>query len=210
MEKQVEDGSITRLVKKEQLNFQREIEKLRRSLGGIKQMQSLPDCLFVIDTGYEKIAIQEAKKLGIPIIAVVDTNNDPSPVDSVVPGNDDATRAIRLYTQVMADSIIEGRNSVTTRRAAEAAEAEHGIGRHDHPFENRADRWRLDPGGGLRLRRGLRQLPADNRLADRRANGVLQVVGLGNGPGRLLQRIEPPLAAECRGETFRVGHHGSV
>ncbi|MDT0497266.1 30S ribosomal protein S2 [Algiphilus sp. W345] len=122
MEKQVEDGSITRLVKKEQLNFQREIEKLRRSLGGIKQMQSLPDCLFVIDTGYEKIAIQEAKKLGIPIIAVVDTNNDPSPVDSVVPGNDDATRAIRLYTQVLADSIIEGRSSVTTRRAAEAAE----------------------------------------------------------------------------------------
>lgn len=124
MEKQVEDGTINRLNKKEQLNFQREIEKLRRSLGGIKQMPSLPDCLFVIDTGYEKIAVQEAKKLGIPIVAVVDTNNDPNGIDCVVPGNDDATRAIKLYAQALADAIIEARGAVTTGRGGEFAEGE--------------------------------------------------------------------------------------
>ena len=98
MEKQVEDGTINRLNKKEQLNFTREIEKLRKSLGGIKDMPSLPDCLFIIDTGYEKNAVAEAKKLGIPVIAVVDSNNDPSGIECVIPGNDDATRAIKVYT----------------------------------------------------------------------------------------------------------------
>ncbi|QHS08962.1 30S ribosomal protein S2 [Sinimarinibacterium sp. NLF-5-8] len=111
MEKQVEDGTINRLNKKEQLTFTRELEKLRKSLGGIKGMPSLPDCLFIIDTGYEKNAIAEARKLGIPVVAVVDTNNDPSVVDYVVPGNDDATRAIRVYAQCVADAIIEGRGS---------------------------------------------------------------------------------------------------
>lgn len=122
MEKLVEDGKINRLNKKEQLNFQRELEKLHRSLGGIKQMPSLPDCLFIIDTGYEKIAVQEARKLGIPIVAIVDTNNDPSPVDCVVPGNDDATRAIKLYTQVIADTILEAKGAVTTGRSGEFVE----------------------------------------------------------------------------------------
>ncbi|MGH8539249.1 MAG: 30S ribosomal protein S2 [Stenotrophobium sp.] len=109
MEKSVEDGTINRLTKKEQLNHNRELEKLRKSLGGIKNMPALPDCLFVIDTGYEKNAIAEAKKLGIPVIAVVDSNNDPSQIDCVIPGNDDATRAIKVYTQCLADAIVEAR-----------------------------------------------------------------------------------------------------
>jgi len=113
MEKQVADGTINRLSKKEQLTFNREIQKLRKSLGGIKEMPSLPDCLFVIDTGYEKIAVSEAKKLGIPVIAVVDSNNNPEGIDCVIPGNDDATRAIKVYTQCVADAIIEGRGSNT-------------------------------------------------------------------------------------------------
>jgi small subunit ribosomal protein S2 len=111
MEKQVEDGSIARLTKKEQLTFTRELEKLRKSLGGIKQMPSLPDALFIIDTGYEKNAVAEAKKLGIPVIAVVDTNNDPAGIDCVIPGNDDATRAIRVYAQCVAEAIIDARGA---------------------------------------------------------------------------------------------------
>ncbi|HEY0975224.1 MAG TPA: 30S ribosomal protein S2 [Solimonas sp.] len=122
MEKQVEDGTINRLNKKEQLTFTRELEKLRKSLGGIKQMPSLPDCLFVIDTGYEKNAIAEAKKLGIPVIAVVDSNNDPDGIDCVIPGNDDATRAIRVYAQCVADAIIEGRGTNTVGRPEEFVE----------------------------------------------------------------------------------------
>jgi len=111
MEKQVEDGTVSRLSKKEQLLFQRELDKLRKSLGGIKSMPALPDCLFVIDTGYEKIAVAEARKLGIPVVAVVDSNNDPEPIDCVIPGNDDATRAIKVYAQCIADAIIDARGA---------------------------------------------------------------------------------------------------
>jgi len=121
MEKQIEDGTVNRLTKKEQLVFSREREKLNRSLGGIKDMPSLPDCLFVIDTGYENIAVSEAKKLGIPVVAVVDTNNDPDKIDYVIPGNDDATRAIKVYAQCIADAIIEGRGSNTNGRPDEFA-----------------------------------------------------------------------------------------
>jgi small subunit ribosomal protein S2 len=113
MEKQVEDGTVNRLTKKEQLNFTREMEKLNRSLGGIKDMSSLPDCLFVIDVGYEKIAVAEARKLGIPVVAVVDTNCDPDGVDCVVPGNDDATRAIKVYATAIADAISEAKGANT-------------------------------------------------------------------------------------------------
>ena len=109
MEKSVEDGTINRLPKKVQLGQQREMEKLRRSLGGIKEMSSLPDCLFVIDVGYEKIAVSEAKKLGIPVIAVVDTNYDPNLVDYPIPGNDDAIRAVQLYVRAAADAVLEGK-----------------------------------------------------------------------------------------------------
>jgi small subunit ribosomal protein S2 len=122
MEKKIEDGSINRLNKKEQLLFNRELEKLRKSLGGIKNMPSLPDCLFVIDTGYENIAVSEARKLGIPVVAVVDTNNNPEGIDVVVPGNDDATRAIKVYAQCIADAIIEGKGSNTVGRPDETVD----------------------------------------------------------------------------------------
>ena len=121
-----QDGRIARLTKKEGLNLQRELEKLERSLGGIKDMNRLPDALFIIDIGYEKIAISEARKLGIPIVGVVDTNNNPEDVDYVIPGNDDAIRAIRLYLQGAADAVPEGRATVTTgaAKAVKAPEAE--------------------------------------------------------------------------------------
>lgn len=151
MEKQVVDGSINRLTKKEQLTFTRELEKLRKSLGGIKEMPTLPDCLFVVDTGYEKNAIAEAKKLGIPVVAVVDSNNDPSLVDWVIPGNDDATRAIRVYTQCIADAVIEGRGSNTTGRVEEFVEVSE-----DRPAPRKPRPAGRKPGGDGRPPRGRR------------------------------------------------------
>jgi small subunit ribosomal protein S2 len=103
------DGRFEKLVKHEVLQLSREREKLERSLGGIKDMGRLPDALFVVDIGHENIAIQEAKKLGIPVVAVVDTNYDPSLVDYAIPGNDDAIRAVQLYTSAVADAVLEGK-----------------------------------------------------------------------------------------------------
>jgi len=101
-----------RLSKKETLTVQREVDKLNRSLGGIREMGGLPDALFIIDVGYQKGAVVEAKKLGIPVIGVVDTNNSPEGVDYIIPGNDDSARAIRLYARGMADAALEGRAQV--------------------------------------------------------------------------------------------------
>jgi len=112
IEKMEEDGSFARLVKKEVLQLTREQEKLEKTLGGIKDMKGLPDAMFVVDVGHEDIAVKEARKLGIPVIAVVDTNCSPDNIDYVIPGNDDAIRSIRLYTQLAADAILEGRASV--------------------------------------------------------------------------------------------------
>ena len=112
LETMAEDGSLDKMTKKEGLNYARETEKLQRSLGGIKDMAGLPDALFVIDVGYHKGAIGEAKKLGIPVIAVVDTNHNPEGIDYVIPGNDDSSRAIRLYARGVADAILEGRSQV--------------------------------------------------------------------------------------------------
>jgi small subunit ribosomal protein S2 len=95
--------------KKEALSFGRELEKLNKTLGGIKEMAGLPDALFVVDVGYHKIAVQEANKLGIPVVAVVDTNHSPEGVDYVIPGNDDASRAVTLYARAVADAILDGR-----------------------------------------------------------------------------------------------------
>jgi len=103
------DGTLDKLPKKEALHYQREIVKLDRSLGGIKDMNGLPDALFVIDVGYQKGAVAEANKLGIPVIGVVDTNHTPEGVAYVIPGNDDSSRAIRLYVRGMADAVLEGR-----------------------------------------------------------------------------------------------------
>jgi small subunit ribosomal protein S2 len=114
LETMEQDGSFDRLNKKEALMRTRERIKLDKSLGGIKDMRTIPDAMFVIDVGYEKIAINEAKKLGIPVIAVVDTNNSPDGVDYVIPGNDDAIRAIQLYTVAAADAILEGKASNAT------------------------------------------------------------------------------------------------
>ncbi len=105
------EGTIDRLSKKEALGLKRELDKLERSLGGIKDMDGLPDALFVIDVGFEKIAVAEAAKLEIPVVGVVDTNNSPDDIDYIIPGNDDAIRAIKLYARCAADAILEGRAS---------------------------------------------------------------------------------------------------
>jgi small subunit ribosomal protein S2 len=108
------DGSFDRLNKKEALMLTRERLKLDKSLGGIKDIRTVPDAMFVLDVGYENIAVNEARKLGIPVIAVVDSNNSPDGVDYVIPGNDDAIRAIQLYTVAAADAILEGKASSAT------------------------------------------------------------------------------------------------
>jgi small subunit ribosomal protein S2 len=107
-----ESGALEKRGKKEATQLRREQDKLERSLGGIKQMESLPDALFVIDVGHEKLAIDEARKLGIPVVAVVDTNCSPDGIDYLIPGNDDAMRAIQLYAAGIADAVLEGRESV--------------------------------------------------------------------------------------------------
>ncbi|MGB1238887.1 MAG: 30S ribosomal protein S2 [Pseudomonadales bacterium] len=108
LEGQADDGTFAQLTKKEALMRQREMDKLERSIGGIKEMGGLPDALFVIDVDHERIAINEANKLGIPVIGVVDTNSNPDGVDYVIPGNDDALRAIQIYVQSMASACAEG------------------------------------------------------------------------------------------------------
>lgn len=120
LETQRGDGTFEQLTKKERLMREREIEKLERTIGGIKDMGGLPDALFVIDVDHERIAIQEANKLGIPVIGVVDTNSNPDGVDIVIPGNDDAIRAIEIYASSVADAILEA-------RAAHATEADEFV-----------------------------------------------------------------------------------
>jgi len=110
METMAQDGSFERIAKKEALGLQRELAKLNRSLGGIKDLAALPDALFVIDVGYQKGAVAEAVKLGVPVIGVVDTNHSPAGISYVIPGNDDSSRAIRLYARGMADAVLEGRS----------------------------------------------------------------------------------------------------
>ena len=109
MEAMGQDGTLERMSKKEALGIQREVAKLERSLGGIKDLSSLPDAMFVIDVGYQKGAVAEASKLGIPLVAVVDTNHSPEKIDYVIPGNDDSSGAIRLYARGIADAVLEGR-----------------------------------------------------------------------------------------------------
>jgi small subunit ribosomal protein S2 len=110
LETMKEDGTFERMAKREALSLSRELDKLNKSLGGIKNMGALPDAVFVIDVGYHKIAVTEAKKLGIPIVAVVDTNHSPDGIAYVIPGNDDSSRAIRLYARGVADAVLEGKS----------------------------------------------------------------------------------------------------
>jgi small subunit ribosomal protein S2 len=119
LEAMEKDGGLERFNKKEALGLRRDMEKLERSLGGIKDMGGLPDAIFVIDVGHEKIAIAEAKSLGIPVIGIVDTNNNPRGIDYVIPGNDDSARAVALYARGVADAVINGRASVVNAGSAD-------------------------------------------------------------------------------------------
>ena len=112
LEQMASDGTFDRMSKKEALQLKRELAKLQQSLGGIKDMNALPDAMFVVDVGFHKIAVTEAKKLGIPVVAVVDTNHSPEGIAHVIPGNDDSSRAIRLYARGAADAVLEGRSTV--------------------------------------------------------------------------------------------------
>jgi len=124
------DGSFERITKKEALGLTRELAKLQRSLGGIKDLSALPDAMFVIDVGYQKGAVAEANKLGVPVIGVVDTNHNPEGIDYVIPGNDDSSRAIRLYARGVADAVLEGRTQsleeVVSASRDEFVEVEEG------------------------------------------------------------------------------------
>jgi small subunit ribosomal protein S2 len=127
MEALAEDGGLERMSKKEALTHSRELEKLNKTLGGIKDMAGLPDALFVVDVGYHKIAIQEATKLGIPVVAVVDTNHSPEGVDYVIPGNDDAGRAVRLYARAVADAILQGKTEAVADVVAAVSQSEEFV-----------------------------------------------------------------------------------
>jgi small subunit ribosomal protein S2 len=130
LEAQAQDGTFAKLTKKEALMRTRDMEKLERSIGGIKDMAGLPDAIFIIDVDHERIAIQEANKLGIPVIGVVDTNSNPDGVDYVIPGNDDAIRAVKLYAASIADAVLAGKsaggfnNEFVEVKAEEAGAAE--------------------------------------------------------------------------------------
>ncbi len=128
MQAQIETGGLEQLSKKEGLLFQRDLAKLEKDIGGIQDMNALPDALFVIDVGYHKIAILEAKKLGIPVIGVVDTNHSPEGIDYVIPGNDDSSKAVAMYAKAVADAVLEGRaNAVNEVVQAVAADGDEFV-----------------------------------------------------------------------------------
>lgn len=122
MEQTIADGGLEKMSKKEALDFTREIEKLNKSIGGIKEMTSLPDALFIVDVGYHKIAIAEANKLGIPVVGVVDTNCNPEGIDYVIPGNDDSSKAVAIYASGIADAVLAGKADRVTGAEEEPAE----------------------------------------------------------------------------------------
>ena len=159
------NGSLDRRGKKEGTMLRREMDKLERSLGGIKDMESLPDAIFVVDVGHEKIAIHEANKLGIPVVAIVDTNCAPDGVDYLVPGNDDAMRAIQLYAGGIADAILEGRSSAPALTVSGDDEfVELDENGNPKPKAARGKPRREAPGRGAPPRRG----PAPQQAARRR------------------------------------------
>ena len=121
------DAGTEGMIKKEALMFERELSKLEKDIGGIQDMNALPDAMFVIDVGYHKIAVAEANKLGIPVIGVVDTNHSPDGVQYVIPGNDDSAKAVALYARAMADAVLEGRANATSEVVAAAGEGDEFV-----------------------------------------------------------------------------------
>jgi small subunit ribosomal protein S2 len=156
-----EDGRLERLSKKEGLTYKRELSKLEQSLGGIKEMAGLPDALFVIDVGHERIAVAEARKLGIPIVAVVDTNNSPEGIDYPIPGNDDAIRSVQLYLKSAADAILDGRTSIPQELVAESDEFVE-ISEAGEPILKKATQRSERPPGGKK--RGGAKKPAKTKI----------------------------------------------
>lgn len=138
LEKQAEDGTFAKLTKREALERTRDMEKLERSLGGIKDMGGLPDAIFVVDVDHEAIAIKEAKNLGIPVIGIVDTNSNPDNVDYIIPANDDAIRAVTLYVTSMADAIIAGKEYAQTQAGGKANQ-EAPAAAEEAPVEAKAE-----------------------------------------------------------------------
>jgi small subunit ribosomal protein S2 len=122
-----QEGGLEAMSKKEQLMFQRELDKLEKDIGGIQDMNTLPDALFIVDVGYHKIAVAEAQKLGIPIIGVVDSNHSPEGIDYVIPGNDDSSKAVALYARAVADAVLEGKANATNEVVQAAAEGDEFV-----------------------------------------------------------------------------------
>ncbi|OOS22676.1 30S ribosomal protein S2 [Moraxella lincolnii] len=136
LETQSQDGTFAKLTKREALELTRSMEKLERSLGGIKDMGGLPDAIFVVDVDHEAIAIKEAKNLGIPVIGIVDTNSNPDNVDYVIPANDDAIRAVTYYVTAMADAIIAGKEYAQAQAGGKADQAQEQVQEQAHSSQN--------------------------------------------------------------------------
>jgi small subunit ribosomal protein S2 len=185
------DGSFDKLVKHEVMGLLREKEKLDKSLGGIKNMNALPDALFVIDIGHEDIAVKEAKKLGIPVVAVVDTNYDPTLVDYAIPGNDDAIRAVQLYTRAIADSVLEGKAAAPIT-AAMAKDEFVELDADGNPIAKPAARERDD----RRNKPAPRNKPAAKKAAPPRKPAPKKAAGDDAGPARAEAEVAENEAAD--------------
>ncbi|MCK9489565.1 MAG: 30S ribosomal protein S2 [Xanthomonadales bacterium] len=176
LEQMESDGSIERFVKHEILQLRRERAKLDSSLGGIKNMSALPDCLFVIDIGHENIAVAEAKTLGIPVVAVVDTNYNPGLVDYAIPGNDDAIRAVQLYARAAADAVLEGKATAPSFNAGDSEFVE--LDAEGNPVANRDEARRRAPakrGSGTRAAaKTAAAKPADEAAAEPAASPAVE------------------------------------
>ncbi len=181
------DGSFDRLVKHEVLSLSRERDKLEASLGGIKDMNRLPDALFVIDIGHEDIAIKEARKLGIPVVAVVDTNYDPALVDYAIPGNDDAIRAVQLYARAIADAVLEGKAAAPIM-APDAADEFVELDADGNPVKKDADRRRQAP-----RKAAAKRAPAKRAAAPKATDA--------DKPAAAAESGEEAPAAEAAGDT---------
>ncbi len=187
LESMQEDGSIDHLVKKEVLQLTRERDKLERSLGGIKDMKHLPDALFVVDVSHEDIAVKEARKLGIPVIAVVDTNCSPDAIDYVIPGNDDAIRSIRLYAELAADAVLEGRASAPQ---VEVDDEFVELDAQGNPVKRKAGKGKADDKKGGRKK-------VSKKVVARKAPAAAPVVAAASEAAASEEKAEAPAAQEA-------------